>query len=64
MIARFLKNAGRTVTVMVLLSSVLLPVTVFVYGVLASGWIATSNPPVESDERAAIAVHAGTCGQW
>jgi hypothetical protein len=49
---------------MVLLSSVLLPVTVFVYGVLASGWIATSNPSVESDERAAIAVDAGTYGQW
>jgi hypothetical protein len=64
MAARGFGNAGRTLTVMALLSSVMLPVAVFVYSVLASGWVARSGPAVESNERAAFADDDGTYGQW
>jgi hypothetical protein len=62
--AKVFENAGQTLTVTALLLSVLLPVAVFVYGVLGTASMSKSGFSAAPNEQAVLADDNSAHGQW
>lgn len=62
--AKVFGNFEQTLTVTALLLSVLLPVAVFVFGVLRAGSVTTSGFPAPTSEQAAFTDDSGAHERW